>query len=641
MKYRQTMWAILACMACAVQAQADDIGTMIVTDDKAPSKAETSAHSVTVIDREMIERSHASSVAELLRGVANIVVRDVTGVGAKSQVDLGGYGESAAANSVVLIDGRRVNAPDLSGVDWSQVPVDQIERVEIVHGGGSVLYGQGAVGGVINIITRVPESGGQAMIEAGSFGHYNAAVRAGVDSDTSRMEINVSGQSTDGYRKNSSFERFDGGARAEVDLSSSLMASLKGNFHHDRVGLPGSLTATQVAADPRQTNNPNDFARTDDGFIDGGLLWDITSGLELNVEGGVRRRNVHSEWISFTANSDYLLLDKSVRPYLRYTFGDAVRTSVTAGADIHAGDGSFAFGGAFPLPTTTFSRSHQGYYAYTDVRDDGGRWHLNGGVRSERLSDTFVQATRQQVSQNRTVWEIGASVAPVRQLHVRASASTSVRFPLLDERFSFFTGTVNTALVAQTGQHWGVGMRFGDERTSLDVGFNRADLKHEIFYNPLLFANANYTDPTRHDVLMLQGHWRITALADVSASYTYTKATFRGGAFDGKDVPAVPQHAFGGRVNSDWGNGFTTVLDGSYVGASYLISDQGNVRPKLAAYFLLNAAVNYQWHDIEFFVRGENLTNTKYSSYGVKGFAGDAFYPSPTISVRGGIRYSF
>jgi len=641
MKYRQIIWVLLACMAYAIQAQAEDLGTMVVTDEKSPSRAEASTHSVTVIDRETIERSHAVNVAELLRGVANIVVRDVTGVGAKSQVDLGGYGESAAANSVVLIDGRRVNAPDLSGVDWSQIPIDQIERVEIVHGAGSVLYGQGAVGGVINIITRVPESGGQVMLEAGDFGHYNAAVRVGVDNDSSRVEINASGQSTDGYRRNSSFERFDGGARAEVDISSAVTASLKGNFHHDRVGLPGSLSVAQVAADPRQTNSPNDFARTDDGFIDGGLLWDAGSGLELNVDGGVRRRNVHSEWVSFTANSDYLLLDKSIRSYLRYTFGESVRTSVTAGADIHAGDGSFAFGGAFPLPTTTFSRSHQGYYAYADIRDDSGRWHLNGGVRSEHLSDTFVQATTRKVSQNRTVWEIGASVAPLPQVHVRASASTSVRFPLLDERFSFFSGTVNTALVAQTGQHWGGGIRVGDDAASLDISFNRADLEHEIFYNPLLFANANYTDPTRHDVLMLQGHWRAAAWADLSASYTYTKATFRGGVFDGKDVPAVPQHAFGGRVSSDWGNGFGTVLDASYVGASYLISDQGNVRPKLAAYFLLNAAVNYQWHDVAFFVRGENLTNTKYSSYGVKGFAADAFYPSPTISVRGGIRYSF
>jgi len=88
MKYRQIIWVLLACMAYAIQAQAEDLGTMVVTDEKSPSRAEASTHSVTVIDRETIERSHAANVAELLRGVANIVVRDVTGVGASRRLTL-------------------------------------------------------------------------------------------------------------------------------------------------------------------------------------------------------------------------------------------------------------------------------------------------------------------------------------------------------------------------------------------------------------------------------------------------------------------------------------------------------------------------------------------------------------------------
>ena len=77
--------------------------------------------------------------------------------GRQQSVDIRGFGETGALNTLVLVDGRRVNEIDLSGVDWSQIPLDQVERIEIVRGPGSVLYGDNAVGGVINIITKRPE----------------------------------------------------------------------------------------------------------------------------------------------------------------------------------------------------------------------------------------------------------------------------------------------------------------------------------------------------------------------------------------------------------------------------------------------------------------------------------------------------
>jgi iron complex outermembrane receptor protein len=74
-----------------------------------------------------------------------------------------------------LVDGRRVNEIDLSGVDWTQIPLDQIERIEIVRGSGSVLYGDNAYGGVVNIITKSPEKpfSLQAGVVLGSFNYNN------------------------------------------------------------------------------------------------------------------------------------------------------------------------------------------------------------------------------------------------------------------------------------------------------------------------------------------------------------------------------------------------------------------------------------------------------------------------------------
>ena len=91
-------------------------------------------------------------------------------------MDIRGFGETGPLNTLVLVDGRRVNEIDLSGVDWTQIPLDQVERIEIVRGSGSVLYGDNAVGGVINIITKKPEKPLSARVE-GVIGSYHSEQR--------------------------------------------------------------------------------------------------------------------------------------------------------------------------------------------------------------------------------------------------------------------------------------------------------------------------------------------------------------------------------------------------------------------------------------------------------------------------------
>ncbi len=109
---------------------------------------------VTVITREDIEQASSNNVVDLLAREANLNLLSFFGTDKRASVDIRGFGATGVSNVVVMVDGFRLNPPDLAGPDFSSVPLDQIERIEIVRGGGSVLYGDGAVGGVINIITK-------------------------------------------------------------------------------------------------------------------------------------------------------------------------------------------------------------------------------------------------------------------------------------------------------------------------------------------------------------------------------------------------------------------------------------------------------------------------------------------------------
>jgi iron complex outermembrane recepter protein len=128
---------------------------VVVTASRFQEEIKTIPANVTVINTENIKNSTARNIPDLLRSQVGVHVNDITGNGRSFSVDLRGCGIAATTNTLVLVDGRRINQPDLSGTDWSLISLDRVERIEIIRGGrGSVLYGDNASGGVINIITK-------------------------------------------------------------------------------------------------------------------------------------------------------------------------------------------------------------------------------------------------------------------------------------------------------------------------------------------------------------------------------------------------------------------------------------------------------------------------------------------------------
>ena len=147
--------------------------------------------------------------------------------------------------TLVLVDGRRVNAIDLSGTDWLQIPLDQIERIEIIRGTGSVLYGDNATGGVINILTKVPTQGVHATagLEAGSYDANKQKVSLSASAEDLAVSLYASRSDTDGYRQNNDLLAKDLGAKLTFFATDALTLRLNGSYHYDDYGMPGALTA--------------------------------------------------------------------------------------------------------------------------------------------------------------------------------------------------------------------------------------------------------------------------------------------------------------------------------------------------------------------------------------------------------------
>ncbi len=152
---------------------------VVVSATRIEQRLEDAAASVTVLTREDIDQSAARTVDDLLRQIpgfslfrrSSSLVAHPTTQGAS----LRGIGPSGASRALVLLDGIPLADPFGGWVNWSQVSLESIERIEVVRGGGSAVYGSSALGGVIHLVSRRPEArSARAVIDVGTHGTYNA-----------------------------------------------------------------------------------------------------------------------------------------------------------------------------------------------------------------------------------------------------------------------------------------------------------------------------------------------------------------------------------------------------------------------------------------------------------------------------------
>lgn len=197
-------WALAFATPFAVssihaQTLATDLAPVFVTATRTPAEAQTLPASVTVITRDDIDRLQSTSVPELLRGVAGLDIASNGGAGKATSVFLRGTDSDQV---LVLVDGVRIGSATAGGAAWQDLPVDLIERIEIVRGPRSGLYGADAVGGVVQIFTRGGARAGvlpRASLSVGSQNTRGASAGIGGGVGTGWFDVGVSHRSTDGF----------------------------------------------------------------------------------------------------------------------------------------------------------------------------------------------------------------------------------------------------------------------------------------------------------------------------------------------------------------------------------------------------------------------------------------------------------
>ncbi|MCD6413197.1 MAG: TonB-dependent receptor [Elusimicrobia bacterium] len=647
-----------------------NLGTVVVTEQKPIWQIPTY---VEVITQQQIENSNADSITDIIRQKSGISVSDWMGNSAKTNVDITGFGETAPSNVLVLLNGKRLNEMDMSGVDWLQIPMESVERIEIIKGGKSALYGDNAGGGVINIVTGPVET--KKIILSSKIGSYNSLKnRISVSNRFGNFSLGVlaSADSNEGYRQENSFDRKD--ISASLGYENGIKIGLSHFYHKDKYEMPGGLWDDQYDADRRQGKQGDD-SRTTSGFSTLTVeknIGNATSRTEISVRSknlktfyGVYSYDQRIPMLNFREkikiNSKILnkknTLIFSAEKFIANFKQDSF-TSQTLKRKTSTGKDSIAFSAADELFLTdnlSFSiAARKEKFAFDLETSTPG-----GAKTSDERSDTL------------SAFSSGISFKPCENTNFYLSFSRNYRLPNVDEfktfdPFTYAPTGISKNLTPQKSLEIQIGLRKNFSHASFAAGIYRTSIKNEIFYNSLSGANENYPK-TKHQGINFSSKIKPANSLTLLFNYSFTDATLQSDKsflyYDysiwnyktavykkGNKIPGVARHKFNVNVELHPAEKLTLTGVVNYTGTRYFISDWKNEAELMPAFITADLNFVLRKFGLKFFAGAKNLFNRKYAEYGIysarwQGFSflgyDYYYYPSPERNFSAGISVEF
>lgn len=613
---------------------------------------------VSVIDRAAIERSGASSLPELLRREAGVLVTNTTTNAEGYSVEARGFGNGGGngCRTLVLIDGRRANEPDSGCVDWTFLALDQVERIEIVRGPGSAAYGDNALGGVIAISTRGASAAGKtlASLAAERASFDGERVNAVVSQRFGALRIGASAgfDDTAGYRDRADLNNKRWGLDLAWQLADGGRIALAGGYASSERSRPGALNASDVDGDPTQASPSLDFGRERERYLQAALELPLPGEWRLRATPYYRHSRAHNTFddgffvFESAADADSAGADLQVERELQL-LGRSVR--VLAGAELRQDDidvaSSFASNDA--------RRRIWGVFLQTEawLRDD---LLLSFGVRRDRsdLEGRTTQAPGVRFDEEHAFWSPRASLT--WRFHERASAYVAYgrgfRFPNVDEAFGFFgfapTLAPERAHSIETGASW------RSERLELRGALYAMWVKDEILFDPFAgpFGQNDNVDEVRHEGAELSARMALASWLDATASYTRDDVKVTRDAvpaLEGERLPITPENRGQLALEAALPFGFEARLAGTFVGDRYVANDPGGAQPDLDGYATLDARVAWVGElapgvALTLEANGRNLTGSDYADfagYSIFSFPPETrFYPAAQANWSVGAR---
>lgn len=617
----------------------------VITSENSEATIADIPKNITVVTQEEMVASGAQTVGDAVRSVSSVTVKKLSG--SDAAFDMRGLGSS---NVIILLDGVPLNSIDSSGAKTSQIPIDQVEKIEVIPSGGAVLYGDSAIGGVINIIRKTPENKknyGKIGVEFGSYGMHKEEIVAGTKvGDRFLIETEYSNKKKDGYR---SYEKNDletFGIRTDYILNSGNLG-FKYNYSKSEFKAPGSLTESKIDEDRRQAGLSLLKGNLETNDFGADYTYNFNSALEFKLLGTYRENNYNSHTINkeYDSSWDYNYKTKILylKPQVKYSYAD--ESYVVVGMDFNNAETKTDDG---IIKNKTVEKDSVAGYVLNNFRYED--FKFTQGYRREHIkyknvkdnTDPSITDKFMNKNFNSDVFEFTVSYLYSDTGSTYIGYTRGFRTPNTDE-LGYWT---NKEFKKQNSDTYELGIKDFIGNTYMSGSLFYIKTNNEIVFGEDNFGNdRNYNlegTTKRKGVELSFEHYFDKLTISESATYMHTENN------NGKKIPGVPN--IKGVLNFSYKvtEKLTANNSWEYYGKMYANTDDDNTAGKVDSYIVTGISLNYVLGNGLVINAGiDNLFNEKYYDY--VGYnepkpwdnGGKFYYPAPERNYYIGFKYSF
>ncbi|MFL6197294.1 MAG: TonB-dependent receptor domain-containing protein [Thermoanaerobaculia bacterium] len=572
--------------------------TVVVSASLDAEEREDSPASATILDAQRIQDRQANTLSDLAATVPGLTVVQAGAAGQQTSIFTRG---TDSDQTLLLWNGIQLNDPFFGGANWQFVPLDGVERVEVVRGPFSTLYGSNAVGGVVQVFTG-SRQGGTVTLEGGEDGYGRGGVAAGADLGRVRFDVTGHVRRGGGELENDEFDSQEGVARALWSFGDGMSVGLLARANDSKTGIP--FSGSRLTPDRRISWRENELAvpfRSERG------PWEVEAQLSrAHFDSAFRDPDDPSGFTASDTESE-ALRGRAVASWrrgedLRIAFGaEAERLDVTNGS---------SFG-------SNLDGAHQRTWAaFGEASWGRGPVRLEAGLRRDD-NDVYGAETSLRAG---TVVKLGGNV------RLRASYGEAFRAPSLGELF--FPGSGNPDLQPEDSRSWEVGIeREADGWRFGLTGFENR-LSNLIDFDFATFRNVNVGRARSRGVEGEAGFSRGLFAALANATWLDTEDLDTG-----LELLRRPKESANLTLSLRPGP-WTFTLTGLYVGDRPDVDPSTFERTENPSFTRVDLAA--RWRALAWlspYARVENLGDEEYSAA--------LGYPSPGRTLIGGLAFDF
>ena len=619
---------------------------MVVTANRIEHKDTETTYASEIHTAKQIQESGAATLYDFLAQQTSLNILSSYGNKVTPSINLRGFGgESGSQNVVITLDGQRLNNIDGQPQLLGAIPLSNIDRIEISKGSGSVIYGDGATAGAIQIYTK-NKTGVTVNTSFGNYGQQNQYINAGISENYFDLSANLAHDSHNGFSQadtTGSKDQFTSdtqNVKLKIKPIATLRFLLEATSSRNDVRYINPMSLAQFIANPSQDPLNLDFSGKVSPYTHQGLdtkQWRF--GIEYDLTDKFKLKATHfkedklSDYVNYFSKSNYDYDSNDIA----LSYNDDAFNIIS---------GLQTFNGSRIASSNLTSKDNKAIFIQTEYHPN---WFTNmltvsAGARYEKVEYTYTPlvGSTLNATKNLNAWDLGTNYRLNETFTVFANFNQAFQAPDID-RFFNFGGTFNGFITPAKSETFNIGLNHSINNNKLKVTLFRENLHNEIYYNSATFTNTNI-DKSHKFGLEIQDYFHFNNQLSTSLIYNYTRAIIDqendgAGDFNGKNLPGVPKQTVVANLNYKFLEHTDLNLNHSWRSGAYAYNDFSNsAAQRQEHYESTNISLSYQYRNLQFFSSINNLFEHKNSIQ----VADDAIYPVDFVRTwRVGMKADF